>query len=84
MSRACARAQKTRATKVETAVKAAVPSVTASVNPEKPRKGCFEVRVDGADEPLLSLLDMKRPFPALKALDMEAVTKDIISKLTAE
>ena len=65
-------------------MKAAAPSVKVTNNPEKPRKGCFEVRVDGEDEPLLSLLDMERPFPALKALDMEDVGKTIVAALTVE
>jgi hypothetical protein len=49
------------------------------INPEKPRKGCFEVRV--GDEVVLSLLDMPRPFPKLKALDMDAVAADVIAAL---
>lgn len=32
---------------------------------EKPRKGCFEVRVDG--QAVLSLLDMPRPFKVTAA-----------------
>ena len=64
-------------------MKAAAPSVKVAINPEKPRKGCFEVRIDG-QEPLLSLLDMKRPFPALKALDMDEVGKTIVAALTVE
>ena len=50
-----------------------------SINPEKPRKGCFEVRVGG--EPILSLLDMPRPFPKLKALVMEDVAEDVLKAL---
>ena len=48
------------------------------VNEEKPRKGCFEVTVNG--ETALSLLDMPRPFGKLKALDMEEVAADVIKK----
>ncbi len=51
------------------------------INPDKPRKGCFEVRVEGKEEPLLSLLDMKRPFPPLKKLDMDDVAKDVLESL---
>ena len=46
------------------------------VNEEKPRKGCFEVKVN--DEVTLSLLDMPRPFGKLKALDMDEVAADVI------
>lgn len=46
------------------------------VNEEKPRKGCFEVTVNGKVE--LSLLDMPRPFTKLKALDMEQVGADVV------
>ena len=51
-----------------------MPGVTVEVNKEKPRKGAFVVTVGG--KTVLELLDMKRPFPALKALDMEDVAKD--------
>ena len=30
---------------------------------------------------VLELLDMKRPFPALKALDMEDVAKDVLAAM---
>jgi hypothetical protein len=53
--------------------------VTVSINAEKPRKGCFEVKV--GDEIVLSLLNMARPFPALKALDMEAEGKKVLDAL---
>lgn len=46
------------------------------VNPETPGKGNFIIRVNGG-EPIVELLEMKRPFPALKALDME----DVIAKV---
>jgi hypothetical protein len=52
-------------------VKASVPGAKVSINAEKPRKGCFEVRVNGAV--VISLTDMARPFTKLKALDMDAV-----------
>jgi hypothetical protein len=35
---------------------------------KKPRVGCFEITVKS--EPVLSLVGLKRPFPALKALDL--------------
>ena len=37
----------------------------------KPRKGTFEIRVGG--KPVLSLVGMKRPFKALRELDLEDV-----------
>ena len=59
---------------------AKVPGASVSVNPEKPRKGCFEVRVGG--KPVLSLLDMPRPFGKLKALDMDEVGALVVGKLS--
>ena len=47
-----------------------------SVNEDKPRKGCFEVRAKGTK--VVSLLDMPRPFTKLKALDIEQVAKDVV------
>lgn len=49
------------------------------INEEKPRKGCFEVRVNG--EAAISLLDMPRPFTKLKALDMEEVAEQVLKDL---
>lgn len=49
---------------------------------ERPRKGCFEVRVDG--EVVLSLLDMPRPFKPLKALDMDQVGADVVEAIGEE
>ena len=65
-----------RARKLEALVKAELPSAKVTINAEKPRKGCFEVKVNG--EVSLSLLDMPRPFTKLKALDMEEVAADVI------
>ncbi|KAJ6745231.1 SELENOPROTEIN H [Salix koriyanagi] len=41
-----------------------------------PRRGCFEIREEGG-ETFTSLLNMKRPFPPLKGLDMDEVTSII-------
>ena len=41
------------------------------INAEKPRKGTFVVRVGGAT--IIDLVGLARPFPKLKALDMEEV-----------
>ena len=53
--------------------------------PGRPRRGCFEVRIeDGKGKTMstvLSLLDLKRPFGKLKALDMDAVADDVRAAL---
>ena len=46
----------------------------------QPRKGCFEVRIDG--DIIVSLLDLPRPFTKLRALDLEQVAKDIQAKVS--
>ncbi|CAN4077773.1 unnamed protein product [Withania somnifera] len=70
---------KIRAVKVKEELESGVPGLKVRVNPEKPRRGCFEIRVDG--EKFVSLLDMKRPFGPMKALDMDKVISDIIEKI---
>ena len=57
------------------ALEASHPSVRVLVNEKKQRKGSFEIRVNG--RAVLSLTDMVRPFPPLKALDMPAVIADV-------
>jgi len=54
-----------------------LPPPQVAINRTKPRKGCFEVTVSGSEEPVLSLLDMPRPFSRLKALDMEDVVESV-------
>tara|TARA_B110001452_G_C15074362_1_gene374991 strand:- start:317 stop:478 length:162 start_codon:yes stop_codon:yes gene_type:complete len=49
-----------------------------TINPEKPRKGCFEVKVGSSV--VLGLYDMPRPFPKLKALDIEGTVADDVIK----
>jgi len=48
------------------------------INEQKPRKGCFEVKM--GSKIFLSLLDMPRPFTKLKALDFDVVANDIIKQ----
>ncbi|CAN4127414.1 unnamed protein product [Withania somnifera] len=73
---------KIRAVKVKAELENGVPGLEVRVNPEKPRRGCFEIRVDGENgEKFVSLLDMKRPFGPMKALDMDKVISDIIEKI---
>ncbi|XP_071701708.1 uncharacterized protein [Rutidosis leptorrhynchoides] len=71
---------KIRAVKVKDGLENAVSDITVLVNPEKPRRGCFEVREIGGKK-FISLLDMKRPFGPMKALDMDAVISDIIDQV---
>lgn len=49
------------------------------INPVRPRKGCFVVKTE--KKTVVELLAMPRPFPKLKALDMEAVGKDVVAAL---
>lgn len=49
------------------------------INKEKPGKGNFVVKVDG--KTVVELLSMKRPFPPLKALDMDDVCSKVMSAL---
>lgn len=57
----------------------AAPAATVSINPDKPRKGCFEVR--GGGKTFVSLLDMPRPFTKLKALDIDALAAEVAAAL---
>ncbi|RWR82616.1 selenoprotein H [Cinnamomum micranthum f. kanehirae] len=71
---------KTRASQVKEGLEKGVPGVTVTINPEKPRKGCFEVRT-GSGNTFISLLNMPRPFKKMKDLDMDEVIEDIVKKL---
>ncbi|PIN06062.1 hypothetical protein CDL12_21388 [Handroanthus impetiginosus] len=71
---------KTRAIQVKDGLEKGVAGVNVVVNPEKPRRGCFEIREEGGDV-FVSLLDMKRPFKPMKDLDMEEVISDIVEKI---
>jgi hypothetical protein len=46
---------------------------------EKPGRGNFIVRVNG--KAIVELIGMKRPFPELKALDMDKVVADVCKAL---
>ncbi|GFQ01329.1 hypothetical protein PHJA_002276800 [Phtheirospermum japonicum] len=70
---------KTRAIQVKIGLEKSV-GVNVLVNPEKPRRGCFEIREEGGGI-FVSLLDMKRPFKPMKDLDMEKVISDIVEKI---
>ncbi|XP_076908067.1 uncharacterized protein LOC143564775 [Bidens hawaiensis] len=71
---------KVRAVKVKLGLENAISGINVLVNPVKPRRGCFEVREEGG-KTFISLLDMKRPFAPMKALDMDAVISDIIDQI---
>ncbi|XP_028802390.1 uncharacterized protein LOC114757489 [Neltuma alba] len=71
---------KTRANLVKEGLEKSVPGITVILNPEKPRRGCFEIREEGG-EIFISLLDMKRPFTPMKQLDMDKVIADIIDQI---
>lgn len=56
------------------------------INTERPRKGTFEIRVRNASgevKTVLSLVGMARPFPALKALDMDDVGSQVVAAIGA-
>eukprot|EP01038_Epipyxis_sp_PR26KG_P007683 gene7683-10453_t len=73
----CKNAFKTRAVKVEKALKDAGFEVT--INPNKPRKGAFVITVEGQEKSTIELLNMPRPFAKLKALDIDSIISSIIS-----
>ncbi|XP_048438272.1 uncharacterized protein LOC103953652 isoform X2 [Pyrus x bretschneideri] len=71
---------KTRADEVKDSLEKGVPGIKVLLNPDKPRKGCFEIREEGG-ETFISLLDMERPFSEMEELNMEDVIADIIEKI---
>lgn len=71
---------KTRANKLDKLLKEAVPDVEVAINPDKPRKGCFEVR-DASGKKFVSLTDMARPFKPLRELDIEELAIEITAQL---
>ncbi|XP_062204148.1 uncharacterized protein LOC133906300 [Phragmites australis] len=72
---------KIRAQKVKEDLESSVPGVSVIINPEKPRRGCLEIREEGG-EVFISLLNMPRPFTPMKKLDMDEVIKDIAKKIS--
>ncbi|PQQ05785.1 protein FAM9A-like [Prunus yedoensis var. nudiflora] len=71
---------KTRANQVKGGLEIGVPGITVLINPDKPRRGCFEIREEGG-ETFISLLGLKRPFKPMKDLNMEEVIGNIIKKI---
>ena len=51
-----------------------------AVNPVKPRKGYFEVRL-GSGAIVASYPAMPRPFKKLREADLDAVAKDVLAAL---
>lgn len=72
---------KTRAGKIQKYLAANGSNARVEINKEKPGRGNFVVRIEGKDEPILELLAMKRPFAALKELDMDDIGKSIMEAL---
>ncbi|XP_042420033.1 uncharacterized protein LOC122008384 [Zingiber officinale] len=72
---------KRRAIQVKEGLENAVHGINVSINPDKPRRGCFEIREEGG-QMFVSLLNMPRPFTPMKELDMDQVIKDIVKKIT--
>ncbi|XP_066357306.1 uncharacterized protein [Miscanthus floridulus] len=72
---------KIRAQKVKEDLESSVPGVSVIINPQKPRRGCLEIREEGG-EVFISLLNMPRPFAPMKKLDMDKVIKDIAKKIS--
>ncbi|KAI3990554.1 hypothetical protein MKX01_022854 [Papaver californicum] len=71
---------KVRALQVKAGLEDGIPGINVVINPEKPRRGCFEIHVEGGDT-FVSLLDMKRPFKPMTDLVMEGVIADIVGKI---
>ena len=58
--------------------KAVGSKAVVKVNETKPGRGNFVVRVSNVEEPVVELLGMQRPFPPLKALDMDEITAKVL------
>eukprot|EP00249_Psilotum_nudum_P008217 c21126_g1_i1 orf=256-870(+) len=71
---------KTKATKLESGLKEAVPGLIVKVNPEQPRKGCFEIH-DGEGTIFVSLKNVSKPFGKVKNLDVDKTIKEIAAKI---
>ncbi|CAN6900095.1 unnamed protein product [Brassica oleracea] len=71
---------KERANEVKEGLENAVPGIIVTLNPLKPRRGCFEIREEGG-ESFISLLDMKKPFTPMTELDMEDVVSNIVERI---
>jgi len=73
-----------RATGLSAAIKAAKPGAAVTIDEQKPEgrnpdRGSFVVTVGGKE--VVACRGMARPFTAMKALDMDAVAKQVIALL---
>lgn len=69
-----------RANEAKEGLEIAAPGIIVTLNPDKPRRGCFEIREEGG-ETFISLLDLKKPFTPMTELDMEEVVANILEKI---
>jgi len=67
---------------VATFLEGQLQGVQVVINAERPRKGVFEVRV--GDMVIVTTGPEARPFPALKALDIDAVAQKAADNALAE
>ncbi|KAL2318286.1 hypothetical protein Fmac_032162 [Flemingia macrophylla] len=72
---------KMRANLVKEGLEKAGCGISVVLNPQKPRRGCFEIRQEGGKK-FITLLDMKRPFKPMRDLDMDKVISDIIDEMS--
>ena len=71
---------KTRAEKLQKSLHGK--GIKVKLNEDKPRKGAFVVKIlKPSDTVVLELLNLQRPFPKLKALDMDEVAGDVFKAL---
>ncbi|XP_020210190.1 uncharacterized protein LOC109795172 [Cajanus cajan] len=72
---------KMRANLVKEGLEKAGCGISVILNPEKPRRGCFEIRQEEGKK-FITLLNMKRPFKPMRDLDMDKVISDIIDEMS--
>lgn len=60
-----------------------MPDAKVEINPEKPRKGYFEVK-DSTGKVYVSLPSMPRPFKPLKELDLDKLGEEVVAALEAK
>ena len=76
---------KTRANRVKVALDASTEhAFKVTINEEKPRKGSFVISMEGKDKPILEMLGLIRPFPSLKALNIDEVVEDVLTAASEE
>ncbi|KAL0733862.1 hypothetical protein Bca4012_010072 [Brassica carinata] len=71
---------KERANEVKEGLEKAVPGIIVTLNPDKPRRGCFEIREEGG-ETFISLLVKPFILQRYEELDMEEVVANIVEKI---